>query len=119
MERAEFARKIKGHDWYYGYSDDHSVWKRGREASRVLRDAHKDLECPYDMRILQKWAHNMILEQFAEEEPGAWYRQPRKHKNIASAKRDELITQELHDEITTWMILGATGDQIAVIVGAV
>ena len=25
------------HDWYYDYSDDHSVWQRGRDASENLR----------------------------------------------------------------------------------
>lgn len=25
----ELSRKCALHDWYYDYSDDHSVWKRG------------------------------------------------------------------------------------------
>lgn len=28
---------LKGHDWYYQYSDDHSVYKRGqRERSNLI-----------------------------------------------------------------------------------
>ena len=28
---------LSRHDWYYDYSDDHSVWQRGRDASENLR----------------------------------------------------------------------------------
>ena len=113
MKRSEFGRKIKSHDWYYGYSDDHRVWTRGKDASRVLRVTHEELDCPFDMGLLEKWAHNMILEEFAEEEPGDWYRQPKKYSCIAPTKREGLITQALHDEITQWFALGATAEQIA------
>ena len=65
------------------------------------------------MKLLCKWAHKMILEDFAEEAPGEWYRQPRKYKCVAPTKREELITLAQHDEITNWMTLGATVEQIA------
>ena len=113
MERAEFGRKLKRHDWYYGYSDDHSVWTRGRKAAAALRVSHEELECPFDMNLLNKWAYNMVVEQFAEEKPGEWYRQPHKYKCVAPAPRDSLITQAQHDEITQWMALGATVEEIA------
>lgn len=113
MERAEFGSKLKSHDWYYGYSDDHRVWTRGRDAAARLRRTHEELDCPFDMKLLNKWAHNMILEQFAEEAPGEWYRQPRKYKCVAPIKREELITQAQHDEITNWMTLGATVEELA------
>ena len=59
MERAEFGSKLKTHDWYYAYSDDHRVWRRGNEASGRLRVAREELNCPFDMGILKQWAHNM------------------------------------------------------------
>lgn len=37
---AELETKCAYHDWYYDYSDDHSVWKRGvasRDAILTLR----------------------------------------------------------------------------------
>ena len=111
--RSEFAKKLKSHDWYYGYSDDHSVWKRGRAAAERLREDANTLVCPFDMNLLCKWAHNMIIEQFAEEAPGEWYRQPRKYKSIAPAKLEDLISQAQHDEITEWMALGSTAEEIA------
>ena len=113
MERAEFGSKLKGHDWYYGYSDDHRVWTRGNAAHKRLVAARTNLDCPFTMGELRNWAHNMILEQFAEEAPGEWYRQPRKYKCIAPTKREELMTQAQHDEITQWMALGATIEEIA------
>tara|TARA_B100000674_G_C37680392_1_gene841253 strand:+ start:453 stop:803 length:351 start_codon:yes stop_codon:yes gene_type:complete len=113
MERAEFGTKLRQHDWYYGYSDDHRVWTRGRNQMQVLRTAHEDLECPFDMKLLEKWAHKMIVENFKEEEPGKWYPNPRKYSCIAPTPREGLITQAQHDEVTQWMALGATAEEIA------
>jgi hypothetical protein len=113
LTRSEFGKKLRNHDWYFGYSDDHRVWKRGQEASRVLRTSHEDLDCPWDMNTLQKWSGRMIVEQFAEETPEAWYRQPRKYQNIASASRADLITQAEYDEITQWLALGGTVEELA------
>lgn len=31
-----FDAMCKGHDWYYQYSDDHSVWTRGRDAESKM-----------------------------------------------------------------------------------
>ena len=115
--RTVFAKRIKSHDWFYGYSDDHSVWRRGHAESNALRKMHGELDCPFTMAELRGWAHNMILEQFAEEEPGCWYRQPRKYKSIAPTPREELMPQALHDEITHWMVLGSDSNDIAQMVG--
>lgn len=115
MKRSEFGKKIKSHDWYYGYSDDHRAWTRGRDAAQVLRVAHKDLQCPYDLNELERWAHNMVLEDFAEETPGEWYRQPRKYKCVAPTKRSGLITQARYDEISQWMTLGAAIEDVAAV----
>ena len=115
MERAEFGTKLRQHDWYYGYSDDYSVWRRGQQARKDLQTAHTELDCPFSMGELRKWTYNMILEEFEEMEPGKWWRVPRKYSCIAPTKREDLITQAQHDEITQWMALGATVEQIAAI----
>lgn len=31
------------HDWYYGYSDDMSYWRKGNESQRRINAAHKAL----------------------------------------------------------------------------
>jgi hypothetical protein len=35
---AAFEALIKAHDFYYGYSDDNSVWRRGEEELKVIND---------------------------------------------------------------------------------
>ena len=101
--RENFAKEIRGHDWYYAYSDDYRKYAKGRDSADRLRAKHTTLECPFDMVTLSKWAHNMVVEQFAEEEPGKWYRQPRKYKCVAPTTREALITQDEHDNISAWM----------------
>lgn len=32
----ELESLLKEHDWYYAYSDDHRVWKRGEEERKVI-----------------------------------------------------------------------------------
>ena len=114
--RAEFGKSLKHHDWYYAYSDDHRVWKAGHAVQSTLSNTHRTLNCPYSLTCLRNWSHNMILEQFAEEEPGKWYRQPRKYKSLAPTKREDLLTQVEHDEITQWMSLGATVEELSSLV---
>ena len=33
----EFERALKNHDWYYDYSDDGGVWRRGMEENDKIR----------------------------------------------------------------------------------
>ena len=34
---------LKSHDWYYSYSDDYKVWKRGKEHHKKIMDLVKQL----------------------------------------------------------------------------
>jgi len=43
-EHENYIKHLKSHDWYYDYSDDHSVWKRGVAARDRLRAMQKDLD---------------------------------------------------------------------------
>jgi tryptophanyl-tRNA synthetase len=58
--------KVKSHDWYYQYSDDHRMWVRGKDQRHVIDNMMKDLfaagleaeaievynaNCPEDYRI--------------------------------------------------------------------
>ncbi len=42
MSEEDYLKLLKGHDWYYQYSDDHSVWKRGSEAAQRLTTLAKN-----------------------------------------------------------------------------
>lgn len=35
---AKLRQLLKNHDWYYNYSDDHAVWKRGEARSIEIRE---------------------------------------------------------------------------------
>ena len=35
-ELDNYEALLKKHDWYYNYSDDHSVWRRGRDSYAEL-----------------------------------------------------------------------------------
>lgn len=41
----DLEKELRSHDWYYHYSDDHSVWSRGRaqwqKISALLKKAQE------------------------------------------------------------------------------
>lgn len=39
---SEYYDKLVTHDWFYSYSDDHSVWQRGEAAMSNLVAEYKD-----------------------------------------------------------------------------
>ncbi len=98
---SDFEKALKGHDWYYHYSDDHSYWSRGVTQARSLNIMHKQLNCPYDMRKLQSWVFEVIRENYIEEEPGKWYRLPRQ-KYAGHTEEKDLLTTEEYNEISEW-----------------
>lgn len=100
--RKEFGIKLQNHDWFYNYSDDHRYWTAGTNQRKILHEFHKNLACPYDFEKLFMWANNMILEQFAEESPGVWYRQPRKYQSIAPTQLKDLATLEEWQTVQDW-----------------
>lgn len=115
LTRSHFAKALRSHDWYYGYSDDGNVWRRGHNQSMNLASQHSELACPWRMRDLRLWSHRAILEDFVEVAPGEFYRDPTRTKFIVPTRRDDLLTRAEYDEITAWMTLGATAEEIAVI----
>ena len=47
----EFIKQLMRHDWFYPYSDDHSVWRSGQAESsrlRALADTGKSFKMAYD-----------------------------------------------------------------------
>jgi len=35
--------KVKSHDWYYQYSDDHRMWVKGKDQRHVIDNMMRDL----------------------------------------------------------------------------
>ena len=100
---ATLLTQLTRHDWYYEYSDDHRVWRRGHLRQRELLDELKRLKCPHSVADVRMSVQDMILEDFVEEEPGKWYRHPRKYKSVAPARRENLIERGRAEEIIAWI----------------
>lgn len=39
----EFEELCKVHDWFYDYSDDHSVWKKGEAMQKEINAKYSEL----------------------------------------------------------------------------
>ncbi len=55
-ELEQYFNRCAKHDWLYDYSDDGSVWRKGKAAEEALLDeARKD---PIKMAIYRAWSHH-------------------------------------------------------------
>lgn len=45
----DYIEKLKSHDWFYEYSDDYSVWKRGCTQRGEILDMQQDLDLNYEI----------------------------------------------------------------------
>ena len=103
MSRLDFSKKIQKHDWFYAYSDDNRWFTAGQLERKEINHLQAVLGCPFSLDKLFKWANRMIIEEFLEEVPGEWFRQPRKYKCVAPSQKKDLMTQKEWDEIQDWM----------------
>jgi hypothetical protein len=44
MNKKEFMKLLMNHDWWYVYSDDHRIWKRGTDQRTEIYNAMEDNE---------------------------------------------------------------------------
>ena len=102
-EYISLMERLKRHDWYYAYSDDHRVWKAGLNEERKLKGLVADLHCPYTLAQLRMAVQNMVVEDFVEESPGEWYRHPRKYKNVAPTGRPDLMHRADQVQVLAWI----------------
>jgi hypothetical protein len=60
MTTEEYQSKLKAHDWFYDYSDDHSVWRRGKAERQELwhhaneSDEFMQMFCEYRDKMFQR-----------------------------------------------------------------
>lgn len=56
MDLETYKKRLKAHDWYYQYSDDHSVWRAGSSEHNILwsiaKQSPEHLKAYQDMRKL-------------------------------------------------------------------
>lgn len=43
-EEEKYRKLLRSHDWYYDYSDDHRVWKRGVEERDTLNGMRRQID---------------------------------------------------------------------------
>ena len=97
--------RLKNFDWYYGYSDDHRVWKRGRMRMDQLNRDLKELKCPFDTADLRRAAYDQVDDLYEQFEDGGYYKPEDKAKwnNIASTQPTDMLTREKYNEIIAWL----------------
>ncbi len=97
--------RLKQFDWYYGYSDDHRVWKRGQKNMAKLREDLEKLNCPYDITDLRLVAHEQVDDLYQLFEDGGYYKPELKAKwsCIASTSPSEMVSRSKYNEILEWI----------------
>ena len=45
----EYTELLKKHDWYYDYSDDHSVYERGYRQRNKLHQLAEEIDRDYEL----------------------------------------------------------------------
>jgi hypothetical protein len=54
MTLNEFYKMLAGHDWYYQYSDDHGVWRRGQDRYDTIAMVAK--ESPEHQKLFEDYS---------------------------------------------------------------
>ena len=62
LEAQEIFDRIRKVDWYYNYSDDYSVWKKGEASVKEIKDFINSREwSDDDIDILKLAARNTVM----------------------------------------------------------
>jgi len=54
----DYIYKLRTHDWFYEYSDDHGVWRRGSDERDQLRRLQEEIDDDY--KIWNQYAPDMF-----------------------------------------------------------
>lgn len=54
-----YVQLLKTHDWYYDYTDDHSVWQRGNRERAEITQMYKALGSEVAKETWNKYAPSM------------------------------------------------------------
>ena len=65
----EYFKELRYHDWYYEYSDDYRVWKRGSDNSDMLRNkSHQNVTYRRMYKEFIEWMNSErelpVIEEF-------------------------------------------------------
>jgi hypothetical protein len=106
--------RLRNFDWYYGYSDDNRVWRKGRLRLQELSRDLEGMECPYSLTELRQVVHEQVedlYEWFDTDEdlprtrPGGFYKPELrlKYASIAPTSEDDMIARKRYSEIADWI----------------
>ena len=81
-ELKEYYQQLTWHDWFYEYSDDHSVWRRGNQKKIIRKPQHSRFVKRMES-IKKIWQKFVQLEKqaFLLNDPREW-----KHRSSPQAK---------------------------------
>ena len=48
-ELKDYIQKLKSHDWYHDYSDDHRVWQKGNAEKHEIRNMQKEIDPDFEI----------------------------------------------------------------------
>lgn len=102
MTRLEFMKALANHDWYYMFSDDPGVYRRGAASYENLRSAAALLNCPWPLNTIRKLVLNYVTSRFNQstEDPDVYYRIGDKY--AVKYSRGDLISVEEEKEMLQW-----------------
>lgn len=58
----DYIYKLRTHDWFYEYSDDHGVWRRGSDERDQLRRLQEEIDSDY--KVWNQYAPDMFKRQW-------------------------------------------------------
>lgn len=105
-----FETALQNHDWYYDYSEDPGVWRRGSAELKKLQAQSEALKCPFGLNELRMFVYDMIVENFEEREPRRYYRKG--GRSQVSVSLYELTQPSKDDVLTTFTIDFGDGMQV-------
>ena len=69
MTESEFRELCRAHDLTYAYSDDHTVWQRGRQSLDRVKEAAASLDHEVAVRIWNEVVDEKLKPEYRQE----WY----------------------------------------------
>lgn len=55
MDIAELATRMKNHDWYHSFSDDHGVYMRGVRDAQEIQEHLVTIPCPVAYHLMKEY----------------------------------------------------------------
>ena len=61
-----YEKKLREFDRCYSFSDDYSVWKKGKQEEERLIETHKKFKCPFSFIEVLQWTDGQTIKNKQE-----------------------------------------------------